>query len=179
LFIDTFFIAYFLFQLQDPDENRHRPPVNGGASRVEQERLKKLEAMERKQKELEDAKRDEERILREAQKRRQNESVGFSSRPDSTPPPPPLPAVPPPDVSPAYPGPSGAQRLDMLVGSTKKSETPTKKVSFLSENDDERRYDANANSVSHDEKISRLERLEKDPNVSSHRAKILYCEREQ
>jgi hypothetical protein len=32
---------------------------------VDQERLKKLEAMERKQRELDDTKRDEERILRE------------------------------------------------------------------------------------------------------------------
>jgi hypothetical protein len=133
---------------------------------VEQERLKKLEAMERKQKELDDAKRDEERILREAHKRRQNE-VGFSSS-SATPPPPPLPAVPPPEMSPTgQPTPSGAaQRLDMLVGgSNKKSETPTKKVSFLNEEDEQRRYDANANDVN-DEKLSRLERVEKDPNVS-------------
>jgi len=134
---------------------------------VEQERLKKLEAMERKQRELDDAKRDEERILREAHKRRQNE-VGFSSS-SAPPPPPPLPAVPPPEMSPtAHPAASSgaAQRLDMLVGgSNKKSETPTKKVSFLSEEDEQLRYDANANDVN-DEKLSRLERVEKDPNVS-------------
>jgi hypothetical protein len=66
----------------------------------------------------------------------------------------------------------------------KKNETPTKKVSFLSEKDivendrhydvgydaeydaeNERRFDANANNVN-DEKLSRLERVERDPNVS-------------
>ena len=87
--------------------------------------------------------------------------------------------------------PSGAQRLDMLVSlqqqqqQQKKSETPTKKVSFLSESDivenerrydaeierrydieAERRFDANANNVN-DEKMSRLERVERDPNVST------------
>jgi len=99
----------------------------------------------------------------QVQKRRQNDNIGYSSRPDSTPPPPPLPAVPPPEVSPAHAAPSGAaQRLDMLVG--KKIETPTKKVSFVPEND-ERRYDDNDNDVQED-KLSRLERMDRDPNVS-------------
>jgi hypothetical protein len=50
----------------------------------------------------------------------------------------------------------------MLVG--KKIETPTKKVSFVPEND-ERRYDDNDNDVQED-KLSRLERMDRDPNVS-------------
>ena len=74
-------------------------------------------------------------------------------------------------MSPAQATPSGAaQRLDMLVG--KKVETPTKKVSFVAENVErrydeniDRRYDDNDNDVQ-DEKLSRLERVERDPNVS-------------
>jgi hypothetical protein len=75
--------------------------------------------------------------------------------------PPPLPQVPPPDDLPAPP----SQRLDMLVG--KKIETPTKKVSFMNEaeEDVDRKFDSNANNIN-DEKLSRLQRVEKDPNVS-------------
>jgi len=74
--------------------------------------------------------------------------------------PPPLPQVPPPDDSPA----PASQRLDMLVG--KKIETtPTKKVSFMNDAEkNERQYDSNANNLN-DEKLTRLERVEKDPNV--------------
>ena len=59
------FILIRSFFLKDPDDNRHRPVNGGGSSRVDQERQKKLEVMERKQRELDEAKRDEERILRE------------------------------------------------------------------------------------------------------------------
>jgi hypothetical protein len=42
----------------------------------------------------------------------------------------------------------------------KKVDTPTKKVSFVGQNDDDDFVDV------HDEKLSRLERVERDPNVS-------------
>ena len=144
--------------MQDADD-RHRGPSNGGATKVEQERLRKLEAMELKQKELESAKRDEEQILQEIHKRRHSENVVFASRNEPTPPPP-LPAVPPPETSPTT---NPSTRLDMLVG--KKVDTPTKKVSFMGDSDDYNRLDNNANDLQ-DEKLSRLERVERDPNVS-------------
>ena len=132
--------------------------------------------MEQKQRELDDTKRDEERLLHEAQRRRISENNGPNglrsdngTRTDLMTPPPPLPALPPPDTPPGRASSSvAAQRLDMLVVG-KKSETPTKKVSFMSENesrfDDDEDDDENFKN-GQDEKLSRLERVERDPNVS-------------
>ena len=80
--------------------------------------------MEEKKQELEVQRQAEERILREAEKRRQEGSSGSGETP------PPLPSVPPPVESPV---PTGAHRLDMLVGGGVLKSTPAKKVSFVTD----------------------------------------------
>jgi len=94
---------------------------------------------------------------------------GGSSAADTPTPPPPLPDAPPPMETPPTPA-AAASRLDMLVGgggSSMKSQptssnggsangTPTKRVSFMNSSDPS---DPVAN-----ERVSRLENVEKDPN---------------
>jgi len=92
---------------------------------------------------------------------------GGSSAADTPTPPPPLPDAPPPMETPPTPA-AAASRLDMLVGggSSMKSQptssnggsangTPTKRVSFMNSDSS----DPVAN-----ERVSRLENVEKDPN---------------
>ena len=113
--------------------------------------------MEAKKSELEIA---EEKILQGAAIRKKSGSSPLNETP------PPLPNVPPPDATP-----SGAQRLDALIGGpsgnpppvTKSNGLSSKKVSFAAPTDD---FETDANKENHDEKLSRLEKYEKDPNVS-------------
>ena len=148
-------------------------------NRMEQERLRKIEAVERKQKELEDTNAAEDRILLNRGGKQQK----YSAMSSQTPTPPPLPETSPPDQmmgsqnSQSQPA---AARLDMLVGGsagspikngTKSDQAPpTKRVSFLTSNGDipderNEEYDSNANL--NDEKLNRLERAEEQgPNVS-------------
>ena len=162
--------------------------VNGGnnLNRMDQERMKKIEAVERKQKELQDTHLAEERLLSNAMHQKVSNFNG-----SQTPTPPPLPESSPPEHA-ANDGSnsqnqvqSGSARLDMLVGTIMTNggsphkdgsnfkpegkEIPTKRVSFLtSSNGNEGMpgdYDTSANL--NDEKWHRLERAEeKGPNVS-------------
>ena len=166
-------------------------------NRMEQERIRKLEAVERKQKELADANFAEERMLSNARQKNLSSVNG-----SQTPTPPPLPETLPPEhvVSNGSNSQnqvqSGAARLDMLVGggttnggsphkngpSSKfdsKENNPTKRVSFVtsSNNKEEERKTSNisnraddydANANLNDDKLYRLERAEeKGPNVSN------------
>ena len=165
-------------------------------SRIEQERIRKMETVERKQKELDDTYFEEERILSNA---RPNPQSNITS--SQTPTPPPLPeSLPPenivnnPSVSPSQLQ-SGAARLDLLVGgvtsnsnhqrsdtnykSESKDATTTKRVSFVTSPkhaEEERKISSGSNVSNHtdsnanvsDDKYYRLERAEeKGPNVSN------------
>lgn len=123
-------------------------------------KLEHLRRLEAKQQELDDAKRAEDRILLEARKR--NGSSPPNGGGDL---PPPLPAVPPPDQTPP-----GVQRLDALIGGGPSVGVGgAKKVSFSTPSS--KKYDDNANI--NEEKISRLERAEKDPNAFINEAESL------
>jgi len=82
---------------------------------------------------------------------------------NESPVPPPVPTVPPPDFTP-----SGAQRLDALIGgststpvaATKTNGISSKKVSFAAAED----FDTDANKENKDEREALLEKYEKDPN---------------
>ena len=164
-------------------------------SRIEQERIRKLETVERKQKELDDTYFEEEKILSNARQKPPS-NINCSQ----TPTPPPLPESLPPEnivnnssVSQSQLQ-SGAARLDLLVGGVSsnnpqktdpssklesKDGNTTKRVSFVTSsknNEEERKIstasygsnetDSNANIS--DDKYYRLERAEeKGPNVSS------------
>merc|ERR1711874_510025 len=119
--------------------------------------------IEEKQRELEEARQQEEKLLAEARRRAQQGGVS----------PPPLPTSPPPTVTPPPSTTPGTARLDMLLGNgnnggpgvlkSGKTETPTKRVSFMPEKDNDdnveenhpddnddnegssNKYDANAN----------------------------------
>ena len=149
-------------------------------NRMEQERLRKIEAVERKQKELEDTNAVEDRILSNRGSKQQK----YSAVSSQTPTPPPLPETSPPDQmmgSQNSQSQSGAARLDMLVGGSTGSPTrngmksdqapPTKRVSFLTSNGevpDERNEEYDLSTNMNDEKLNRLERAEeKGPNVSA------------
>jgi len=102
----------------------------------------------------------EEKILQGAAIRKKSGSSPLNETP------PPLPNVPPPDATP-----SGAQRLDALIGGpsgnppppmTKSNGLSSKKVPFAAPTDD---FETDANKENHDEKLSRLEKYEKDPNA--------------
>jgi len=130
-------------------ESESREPTQNGV-KVDQERHKKSDATNRKPKDVDDVKRDE------AQSQRQNKNVRFATESEPTP------AVAPTFKLNDVPPPS--QRLDMLVA--KKSDTsPTKKVLFVEESE-ERRFENDAYDDARDESLSRLEQVEKDPNVS-------------
>ena len=146
--------------------------------------------MERKQRELREAKRQEEDILAEAERRRREMSTGSGETP------PPLPSVPPPSETPPPPPPppaavpptssssstsssqpdSAGQRLDMLVGTGKlNGGTPTKKVSFVTETNggsgvDDDDFDFDVEDLDQgregNDRADRLERAKQDPNVS-------------
>ena len=166
-------------------------------NRMEQERIRKLEAVERKQKELADTNLAEERILSNAKQKNLSTING-----SQTPTPPPLPESLPPEhvVSNSNNSQSqvqsGAARLDMLVGTgttngsspyrngsnskfDSKESNPIKRVSFVtsSMNAEEghnisdisnRTDDYDANDNLNDDKLYRLERAEeKGPNVSN------------
>lgn len=121
-------------------------------------KLDNLRRLEAKKSELELA---EEKLLMGAASRKR-----FSPTSSETPPPP-LPPVPPPDTTP-----SGAQRLDALIGAapTKSNgihPTASKKVSFAaSEPEVNTSSEDVLSSPDNEEKLSRLERYERDPNVS-------------
>ena len=187
-----------------PPSTYHGPTYSGSShndnvsavnnqSRIEQERIRKIETVERKQKELDDTYFEEERILSNA---RQKPLSNINS--SQTPTPPPLPESLPPEnivnnssVSQSQLQ-SGAARLDLLVGGVTSNNSPqksdpssklesntTKRVSFVTSsknNENERKIstssyvsnetDSNANIS--DDKYYRLERAEeKGPNVSS------------
>ena len=112
----------------------------------------------------------EEKILQGAAIRKKSGSSPLNETP------PPLPNVPPPDATP-----SGAQRLDALIGGpsgnppppmTKSNGLSSKKVSFAAPTDD---FETDANKENHDEKLSRLEKYEKDPNVSDMIIYLFIC----
>merc|ERR1719412_1406616 len=198
----------------DSEDRRRMPPTtyhgqtysgsginaNVGAannqSRIKQERIRKMETVERKQKELDDTYFEEERILSNARPKAQSNITS-----SQTPTPPPLPeSLPPenivnnPSVSPSQLQ-SGAARLDLLVGgvtsnsnhqrsdtnykSESKDATTTKRVSFVTSPkhaEDERKISSASNVSNHtdsnanvsDDKYYRLERAEeKGPNVSN------------
>ena len=121
-----------------------------------------LRRLEAKKSELDIA---EEKILQSAAIRKKSGNSPLNETP------PPIPSVPPPDATP-----SGAQRLDALIGggppttSTKTNGISSKKVSFAAAEDQD---DANKENVK-DEKLARLEKYETDPNVSTE-DKILAC----
>ncbi len=108
--------------------------------------------MEAKQKELDDANKEEAKLLQEASERKQQHNNTGDT-------PPPLPPGPPPDATP-----SGAARLDALIGAPPKTSGAGKKVSFGNPETPEKKasFDDNAN----ERKLSRLEQAEKDPNVN-------------
>ena len=171
----------------------HNPNVSAvnNQSRIELERIRKIDTVERKQKELDDTYFEEERILSSA---RQKPLSNINS--SQTPTPPPLPESLPPEnivsnssVSQSQLQ-SGAARLDLLVGGVtsnkleSKDTNTTKRVSFVTSsknNEDQRKistdsYESNetdSNANISDDKYYRLERAEEQgPNVSSI---LLFC----
>jgi len=113
-------------------------------------KLDNLRRLEAKKNELEKA---EEKILKDAASRMRTPPMVTDPDFES---PPPIPDVPPPDATP-----SGAQRLDALIGSAPPAAGPknngvsSKKVSFASAEIPEEELDD-----------LRLEEYDKDPNVS-------------
>lgn len=122
---------------------------------------------------MEDARIQEEKLLSEARRRAQ------SARETGTTPPP-LPTSPPPNVTPPPTTTPGTARLDMLLGngtgspsvlksSMAKTETPTKRVSFMPPKEDIMDMDDNddiynSNSNLDHEQMERLN-LNEDPNA--------------
>jgi hypothetical protein len=129
-------------------------------------KLDNLRKLEAKKSELEKA---EEKILQSAAIRMKS---GNTPPMNESPVPPPVPTVPPPDFTP-----SGAQRLDALIGgpigggpstpvASKTNGISSKKVSFAAAEDfDQQYFDTDANKENHqmDEREALLERYEKDP----------------
>ena len=141
-------ISWITSILQDGDGEIVKSLVNG--------KLENLRRLEAKKNELEKA---EERILKEASTRRKS---GGTPTSDEMPPPPPL--NPPPDATP-----TGAERLDALIGGSKSNGNgiqASKKVSFASEETENAPFEMVENSRENSEQLSRLEKYEKDPNVS-------------
>lgn len=124
-------------------------------------KLDNLRRLEAKKSELDIA---EEKILQSAAIRKKSGNSPLNETP------PPIPSVPPPDATP-----SGAQRLDALIGggppttSTKTNGISSKKVSFAAAEDQD---DANKENVK-DEKLARLEQYETDPNAFINAAESL------
>lgn len=89
----------------------------------------------------------EQRLLAEAERRKRTGET-----------PPPLPSVPPPAMTPPTQDPG--QRLDMLLGRKNGSEsgTPTKRVSFKTEN-------INGMENNEDEEDENFDKTKQDPNV--------------
>ena len=122
---------------------------------LNQDRLRQIE---RKERELNEARLQEETLASlDSLRRKQRQGAG------DTPTPPPLPQVPPPELTPNVNG--AANRLDMLVGGGNiRNGTPTKRVSFQSApiaSPEKEEFSTDIN----DEKLNRLELVEKDPNV--------------
>merc|ERR1719150_1598545 len=121
-------------------------------------KLDNLRKLEAKKSELEKA---EEKILQSAATRKKSGNTPPMG--NESPVPPPVPTVPPPDFTP-----SGAQRLDALIGgststpvaATKTNGISSKKVSFAAAED----FDTDANKENKDEREALLEKYEKDPN---------------
>jgi len=153
-------------------ERREQEAEKEKRQEQERERKEKDRRIEEKQRELEDARIQEEKLLAEARRRAQ------SARETGTTPPP-LPTSPPPNVTPPPTTTPGTARLDMLLGngtgspsvlksSMAKTETPTKRVSFMPPKEDMDNEDMediyNSNTNLDHEQMERLN-LNEDPNA--------------
>ena len=129
--------------------------------------------MEAKKNELE---KEEERILKDAASRLHRKSTGTPTSDEFPAAPPPLPQAPPPGpgssaaaVDPLEPS-GAAQRLDALISTNLKTNghhpQASKKVSFASSAEPLDESPEIEMTPENNEKLSRLDKYEKDPNVS-------------
>ena len=172
----TSFCMFVVMFLQDTEDHRRRmPPPPSHLVSSSHDRLMQIESKER---ELAEARQAEERLANLDSMRRKQRNVNGMDTPT---PPPPLPDVPPPDTTPSS-GAAASSRLDMLVGgggsnggsvlkngpaaATTTAGTPTKRVSFMNTSSNNAAEDPS--TIINNEKLNRLERVEKDPNVSKY-----------